>query len=230
MTVRAPIDGRVYQLMGFPGTSLTRESMIADGSTVVTLYRPDMLQIRVDVRFEDIPKVSLGQQVLINNPALRDPLSGSVLFVSSEANIQKNTLQVKVGIDAPSAVFKPEMLVEVTFLAPEPPKSAGDAEEVARLFLPQQLVLKDESGSFVWLADQSGGVVRKTPVTTGVAAAGGLVEISRGLSMGSRVVARGHENLEDGSRIRIVSEDAESVDSRAAETHRAMSRLPEQGD
>ena len=35
----------------------------ADGSTVVTLYRPEMLQVRVDVRFEDIPKVSLGQPV-----------------------------------------------------------------------------------------------------------------------------------------------------------------------
>jgi HlyD family secretion protein len=235
MTVRAPIDGRVYQLLGFPGTNLTggmSPFASVDGSTVVTLYRPDMLQIRVDVRFEDIPKVSLGQRVLINNPALHEPLSGSVLFVSSEANIQKNTLQVKVGIDAPSAIFKPEMLVEVTFLSPKPAEPAADAEQVARLYLPQQLVLKDESGPFVWLADQSGGVVRKTPVVTGPAAAGGLVEISRGLSMGSRVVARGHENLTDGSRIRVVSEDSEAAGNggHPPQAHRAMSRLPGEGD
>ena len=44
---------------------------------------------------------------------------GTVLFISSEADIQKNTLQVKVAIPDPPDVFKPEMLVDVTFLAPE---------------------------------------------------------------------------------------------------------------
>ena len=97
----------------------------ADGSTVVTLYRPDMLQARVDVRFEDIPKVALGQKVLINNPALSEPISGKVLFVSSKANIQKNTLEVKVALDKPVPVFKPEMLVNVTHLALKPAGNSG---------------------------------------------------------------------------------------------------------
>ena len=66
MTVRAPIDGRVYQLVAYPGTTLTGGMgpvPNADGSTVVTLYRPECCRVRVDVRFEDIPKVSLGQPV-----------------------------------------------------------------------------------------------------------------------------------------------------------------------
>src|SRR5262249_9753520 len=86
MTVRAPVDGRVYQLVAFPGTNLTggmSPVANADGSTVVTLYRPSMLQVRADVRFEDIPKVHLGQQVQIKNPALPAPITGKVLFVSS---------------------------------------------------------------------------------------------------------------------------------------------------
>jgi hypothetical protein len=35
------------------------------------------------------------------------------------------------------------------------------------------------------------------------------VEVAEGLTVGSRVVARGYENLSDGQRIRIVSEAAE---------------------
>ncbi len=123
MTIRAPVDGRVYQLVGLPGARVGEGVMTAmaghDGSSIITMYQPESLQIRVDVRFEDIPKVGLGQPVKIDNPALATPISGRVLFISSEADIQKNTLQVKVEIESPPEFFKPEMLVDVTFLAPK---------------------------------------------------------------------------------------------------------------
>ena len=64
MTIRAPVDGRVYRLVGLPGARVGTGVMTAmdghDGSSVITMYQPDSLQIRVDVRFEDIPKVSLA--------------------------------------------------------------------------------------------------------------------------------------------------------------------------
>ncbi len=219
MTVRAPLDGRVYQLVGFPGTTLTGGMgpiPNADGSTVVTLYRPEMLQVRVDVRFEDIPKVALGQPVEINNPALAQPLAGKVLFVSSEADIQKNTLQVKVAIESAPNVLKPEMLVDVTFLAPKTAVAEATASEELQLYLPQQLIQRDESGSFVWEADRSAGTAVKTPLTTGRAAAGGLVQVTGGLDATSRVIARGHEGLADGDRIRVVDEEANYAAAAAA--------------
>jgi multidrug efflux pump subunit AcrA (membrane-fusion protein) len=187
-----------------------------------------MLQVRVDVRFEDIPKVSLGQAVRINNPALSEPLAGRVLFISSVANIQKNTLGVKVAIDSPPPVFKPEMLVDVTFLAPKPVGDASAAEQVTRLYVPQQSVQKDETGAYVWLADQSAGVAKQAMVTPGQAIDGGLVEVTSGLSMASRVIARGHEGLSAGDRIRVRGEElaAATTQSAATEPHASMSRLP----
>jgi RND family efflux transporter MFP subunit len=234
MTVRAPVDGRVYQLMAYPGTTLTAGMAgpaNADASTVVTLYCPDMLQVRVDARFEDIPKVTLGQPVTINNPALAAPLTGQVLFVSSEANIQKNTLQVEVAIDAPPAVFKPEMLVDVTFLAPRPPESVAEVSEELRLYVPQQLIQRDESGVCVWLADETAGVARKAVVTTGNVGNGGLIEMTGGLSIASRIIARGHDGLTDGERIRVVGEDADITANYAPSTaiRQSMSRLPQGG-
>jgi len=214
MTIRAPVDGRIYQLVANPGTTLTggmSPVANADGSTVVTMYRPDMLQVRVDVRFEDLPKVTLGQHVLINNPALPKPISGKVLFVSSRANIQKNTLEVKVGLDEPVSVFKPEMLVNVTHLAPKPADAVAKSTMPMRLYVPQQLVQHDDAGSYVWLADQSAGAARKTTIATGGMSAGGLVEVTQGLSVGSRIISRGYESLSDGARIRVVSEDSNQV-------------------
>jgi RND family efflux transporter MFP subunit len=235
MTIRAPIDGRVYQLVASPGSTLAggmSPIANADGSTVVTLYRPDMLQARVDVRFADIPKVSLGQSVMINNPALDEPASGRVLFVSSEANIQKNTLEVKVALDEPVEVFKPEMLVEATYLAPKPAESNAGESQVTRLYAPRALIVRDDGGSYVWLADQSSGVARKTPITTGEAGIGGLVEVTAGLTPTSRIIARGHETLTDGARIRVVGEEADATASIRSDTFskQPLQRLPQPGE
>ena len=211
MTVRAPVDGRVYRLVANPGTSLSSGSgpmASSDNSTVVTMYRPEALQIRVDVRFEDIPKVSLDQPVEINNPALAEPITGEVLYISSEADIQKNTLEVKVAITDPPRVFKPEMLVDVTFLAPEVPEGTEASEQQVRLFIPRQLVQQSESGSFVWVADQSDGIARRVAIETSPARTGAMVEVTRGLTVSSRLIASGIEGLSDGDRIRITQEQA----------------------
>ncbi len=213
MTVRAPVDGRIYQLLGHPGSRIGSEMNQGmrnfDGSTVVTLYRPDMLQIRVDVRFEDIPMVSLNQPVAIENAAIVSPIKGTVLFISSEADIQKNTLQVKVAIDSPPAVFKPEMLVDVTFLSPKrtDPGTAVDIAETTRIYVPKQLIQKDDDAAFVWVADQSAGVARKTQVQTGSVGAGGFIEIVGGLTVSSRLISGGREGLSDGQRIEITGEE-----------------------
>ena len=238
MTVRAPVAGRVLRLVGEPGARLMDSSGhegSRDGSTVVTLYQPQSLQVRVDVRFEDVPKVSWGQPVRIASPAVPKPLAGKVLFISSEADIQKNTLQVKVAIDSPPAVFKPEMLVDVTFLAPAVAESEEASEEELRLFVPAPLVQHDDQGTFVWLADQSEGIARKARVETVAAAEQELVEVSDGLTIASRLIASGFEGLEDGERIRIVGEQppvSELSPDRLTQgtARRPLRRLPTGGD
>ena len=209
MTVRSTVDGRVLHLIACPGSRLMigrGQEGSHDGTTVVTLYRPDMLQVRVDVRFEDLPRVRLGQTVLIESPAVPSPLSGEVLFLSSEADIQKNTLEVKVAIHCPPLVLKPEMLVDVTFLAPKSQKRDSTPSDRLRLFIPERVVLRDGSESFIWAVDQSAGVARRTPVELGGAGPHGLVEVTRGLNITSRIVASDHDDLRDGQRIRVTGE------------------------
>lgn len=236
MTVRAPMDGRVYRLIGHPGARIGGDGGMThilghDSSTIVTMYRPESLQVRVDVRFEDIPHVSLAQPVEIDNPALSEPLVGKVLFVSSQADIQKNTLEVKVAIDEPVPVFKPEMLVDVTFLAPETAAPSQEPSEATRLYVPQALVKQGEDGTFVWLADQSAGRAHKLPVTTGVVGVGGLIEITSGLTAASRLIASGTEDLAEGDRILVSAEESSLPDATPTGrgSHAPLQRLPAGG-
>lgn len=218
MTVVSPIDGRVFRLIAHPGARLggggggASQTSGHDSSTVVTLYRPGMLQVRVDVRFEDIPRVGLNQAVRIDNPALEKPLTGKVLFVSSEADIQKNTLQVKVEIPDPPAVFKPEMLVDVTFLSQpvahrDGQSPSADSEADVRILVPANLIHGQGDEAFVWIADRSRGIAVRQPVQCGDQSADGLVEVHRGLNVSSRLIVSGVEGLADADPIRVAGED-----------------------
>jgi multidrug efflux pump subunit AcrA (membrane-fusion protein) len=208
MTIRSPVDGRVMHLLTSPGTHLMggRGKLGEhDGGVVVTLYQPKMLQIRVDVRFEDLPQTGRDQPVLIESPALLEPLKGRVLFPTSFADIQKNTLSVKVVIDDPPEVMKPDMLVDVTFLSPER-NDAEDAGKTApmRIYVSRRLVVADNSGSFVWVADQAARTAHRRRITLrNPAAPGDMLEVTDGLNIASRLIDSGADLLNDGDRIEV---------------------------
>lgn len=230
MTVVAPITGRVFQLIADPGARIggPAQNPGYDGSTIVTLYRPEMLQIRVDVRFEDIPRVQLNQPVEINNPALASPIVGQVLIISSEADIQQNTLQVKVAIPDPPEVFKPDMLVAATFLAPKQTGRPTTDDKVARIYVLQQLVQQGADGPFVWVVDQSNGVARRVAIQTGSIGANGLREVTKGLNVSSRIIASNADGLVDGERIRVDSNAAPEPATPPENDVTPNSRLPNQ--
>ena len=232
MTVVAPTDGRVFRLIAHPGARIgggVTQMTGHDGSTVVTMYQPEMLQVRVDVRFEDILKVSLKQPVRIDNPALPSPLTGEVLFISSEADIQKNTLQVKVAIPDPPPVFRPEMLVDVTFLAPRQSGTPSEQTQQVKLYVLRQLVHQVDGVSFVWLADQLDGVARRTVIQTEAAGSGGFVEVTDGLTVSSRIISSETDGLRDGDRIRVTGEHASlgvTTNAGLSSGPNALNRLP----
>ncbi len=210
MTVRAPITGRVLSLNAQPGRRLMGINAASerDSSTVATLYDPQQLQIRADVRLEDVPQVQIGQPVQIVTASLKQPLRGHVLAATSQADIQKNTLSVKVAIDEPPAVIKPEMLAQVTFLAPEIPGSKTDGEsDPLRLLVARELVETGESGAAVWIADSIHGIARRQAVQLGLAGTNQLTEVTTGITALDKLIVGGREGLRHGDRIRIIGED-----------------------
>ncbi|MBI1314733.1 HlyD family efflux transporter periplasmic adaptor subunit [bacterium] len=244
MTIRAPVAGRVMHLLTTPGTFVSGSVSMGtgmsqhDSGTVVTLYQPDRLQVRVDVRFEDLPQTALGQPVQIESPALSEPIVGRVLFPTSFADIQKNTLSVKVAIDDPPELLKPEMLVDVTFLSSgssgdantESSDSAAEAERIAPLhiFIPRELVSSDESGAtVVWLADLSAGIARRQRIEISESGNGPLVEVTSGLTPASRLIASGQMGLRDGDRILVTK--TEAPPAATSPNHKHLERRPGSG-
>ncbi|WP_430453341.1 HlyD family efflux transporter periplasmic adaptor subunit [Rhodopirellula europaea] len=206
--VRAPMDGRVLRLVAAPGTRVMGLDATAGQSsnTVIEMYDPDRLQVRADVRLEDVPMVTPGQPVEIETASSPAPIKGRVLQSTSSANIQKNTLEVKVELIDPPPSVSPEMLVTATFLAPQVERSASEATEAERMFAPKQLIESGESGSFAWVVD-SDETARQRSVEVGSNGSDGLVEIKSGLRVTDKLIASGSDGLTQGSPVHVTGDD-----------------------
>jgi multidrug efflux pump subunit AcrA (membrane-fusion protein) len=210
MTIKAPTAGKVMALVARPGSKVMGQSSAAgqEASTVVTMYDPAQLQIRADVRLEEVPRVFIGQQARIETPAVKGALMGEVIAATSITDIQKNTLQVKVAVHDPPAVLKPDMLVQVTFLSPASttPATPQTAAGPLTLVIPHGLVQHDGQAARVWIADREHNVAVLREVTLGGLTPEGLREVKQGLAVGDRIIEQGAEGLRAGERIRIEGE------------------------
>ena len=209
MEVVAPMDGIVMRRLAEPGSKLMLNSDMAQSAQAVRLYDPKKLQVRVDVPLADAAKVGVGQQAIVAVDVLADrTFKGKVTRIVHEADIQKNTLQVKVAIEDPAAELKPEMLARVKFLAAaQTPKGGSDTRQ--RVFAPQRLIQTPHAGhTIAWVVDQGRGVAVMKTVTLGSGKTDGWVEVAEGLQPGDRLISSDTSSLSDGQRVKVTGEDA----------------------
>jgi len=128
--VQAPIDGVVMEVHALPGQNLFAGDM-ALGRAIVTLYDPRRLRVRADVPLADAAGLAVGQQARVTVEVLPDRVfEGVVSRLVHKADIQKNTVGVKVTLIDPSPELKPDMLARVR-IEVAPPRHPGTARPAA---------------------------------------------------------------------------------------------------
>jgi RND family efflux transporter MFP subunit len=217
MQVRSPADGIVMQRLAEPGAKLFLEMDDPKSAQAVRLYDPKKLQVRVDVPLADAAKVGVGQPAQIVVGVLPDrTYTGKITRIVNEADIQKNTLQVKVAIDNPSSELKPEMLARVKFLsAPAPAVSAAATPSVAsssvspsgaqQIFAPESLIDRGGGMTMVWIADTKKNVAEFRMIELGTVRSDGWIAVASGLRAGDQLITD-VQGLKEGQKIRVVGE------------------------
>lgn len=134
--VRSPVDGVVMRLEAEPG------DMVGHGATgVVALYDPKKLRARIDVPIDSLSGIHEGQRVEVTSEAIGDVVvPGVVQRLQHETDMLKNTLQVKIGLEDPPALLRPETLCRARFLAPEGDAATNSGRTVAAFRVPQDAV------------------------------------------------------------------------------------------
>lgn len=188
--IRAPASGTVMSRRVAPGTAVG----MADEMPLAELFDPASLQVRADVPLADIGAVGVGDRAEIRIDAFPDQvLRGEVARFVRQADVAKNTVQVKVRIDSPPAGLTPDMLARVRIY---PRAAAGAAGTVpagrTRLWARDECI--ERSGETVHVRVVAGiadgrGTVERRPVQVGEGRDGGWVEVTGGLRLGDLLVA-----------------------------------------
>lgn len=210
MTIPAPCDGVVLKRLVSPGSRVTPT---ADQHSVhlMHLYDPERLQVRVDVPLADAAAVGVGQPAQITLAVLPEHLfRGTVTRVVHEADIQKNTVEVKVAIEAPRSAIKPEMLARVRFLAGQETR-----ERRSRRFVPRSAIEGTGESARVWIVDGrkgSRGIAARRSVSIGPGrfddSGQEWVEVASGLEPGDWLIVDPPAGLEPDERVVVEEEGA----------------------
>ena len=118
--IRSPISGVVLEKLAEPGELVTPQSFggtRGPSTAVLAVADPRDLQVELDINESDLAKISLGDKCRVIPEAYPDlRFDGVVAEISPEANRQKGTLQIKVGILNPDRHLTPELSAKVEFL------------------------------------------------------------------------------------------------------------------
>lgn len=204
----APMDGVVLKRHTSPGGKRMRGMDDPESATIVTLFDPSRLQVRVDVPLTDAAKVKTGTPARMQISAFPDrQFSGEVTRIVGEADIARNTLQVKVTIRDPDPRLRPEMLCRVEFFSfPNPGSPDTDAFRASEsVWIPEKAVNARQE---VWVVDPVSSRVATRSVELGPESREGYRHARKGVQPGERVVLNPPPNLKPGQRVKTVSGEA----------------------
>lgn len=205
MTIRAPMDGVVQRLLAAPGQKKMLEMDDPDSATIAILFDPRHLQARIDVPLDQAARVSTGQAVRLKSELLPNvDFRGRVTSLSGGADIQRNTLEVKVAIENPDPRLKPDMLVRAGFLSGE---DGGvlpdDSSSRLKIFAPESALVGTGDGMqpSVWVTAPDRRTIEPRAVAPGNESKNGFRRIISGLKPGDQVVVEPTADLRAGQRV-----------------------------
>lgn len=206
MTIRSPMDGLVLRRIKSPGDKVMMGMDDPTSAQVVHVYDPDKLQVRTDVPLAEASHIVVGQRCEVFCEVLPDKaFEGVVTRITNLADLQRNTLEIKVRIIDPDPILKPEMLSRVRFLASSDStaSNASAEDEATPEFLLPREALRD--GSTVLVVRQRSGLrgrVDLVPVkvSESTEAPEGLVSVT-GRLLSTDLVVLGDDELQPGALV-----------------------------
>ncbi len=190
--VDAPFTGFITRRFFDPGTYVTA-STNASSSTLFYLADISKVKVMVDVLEEDIPLLPKVEDVQTVVDAYPDKVfHGKITRISQQLDLSTRTMPVEVDIDNPQDLLKPGMFATVDLIFDR---------ETNTIILPTQVLMDDDSGSYVYTLGQ-GDVVHKNYVKIGVTH-DNRDQILSGLNENDQVVFVGYNLVHDGMKVRV---------------------------
>lgn len=172
--------------------------MVAPATPVVRVVAVQPVKITAGVPERFALDVRPGDTVQVTLDVLPDrEMGGRIGFVGTSVDVENRTLPIEIVMDNPEGLARPRMVANVRI-------RRRQLENV--LVVPQDVLMRTEEGYqlFVATAEEGRLVARARPVTLGPSYRNSVV-IAAGLQPGDSVIVVGHRQVDDRTRVRIVS-------------------------
>ena len=193
-SVVAPIDGVIFERRVEPGERVGGD--MENEGAMFALFDPAMVQVRCDVPLADAGSVMPGQLAEVTVDAFKGrTFHGTVLVGGFRADIAKNTLQVKIGLDDADGLLRPDTLTRVRIMVP------GSSAATARtqVVVPSDWVVRDGTRATALVMDA--GFLRRVDLGEVTDTGDGWLIAGDGVRPGEVIVHPSHASLPDGTRI-----------------------------
>lgn len=184
----APFPGVITRRFLDPGTYLASSS-----TPLFQLMDIDSVKIVISIQERDLVAVKKGTRAEITVDAYGTKVfAGTVTRMADALDLSTRSMAVEIDIPNYDHLLKPGMFATVTLIIGDHPDA---------LTVPTMAIQKDDSGSFVFVADKD--VARRKRITTGTEQ-GTRTEVLSGLDGSESVVVVGQQLVKDGGLMNIL--------------------------
>jgi RND family efflux transporter MFP subunit len=184
--IKSPIDGTVDAVNIKVGES------VAPGMPTITVVNTQQLKVKGNIAEAFISDIHAGDSLMIRFPDLGKEIASTATYVSHAIDPINRTFMVEVALPQ-NPDYHPNMIALM--------KIVDYSAKVATV-IPINVVQSDPTGTFVFVAVQSGAtmVAKKQPITVGKVN-NGMAEILSGVKPGDKLITVGYEDLNNGDAV-----------------------------
>jgi membrane fusion protein, multidrug efflux system len=185
----SPIEGVVNLKIA----SLGEHVNVAPKDEIMTVVQMDPLELEFYLPENWIGKVRLGTKIQFTVKAFsEEKFAATLQFISPTADPATRNVKMKAVFQNRNARLKPGYFAEVTIQTGKNPQA---------LVVPESAVFSQEGKIFAFVVQN--GIAHRKEVETGHRF-DGKVEILRGIQKGDQVVTAGHEQLSEGTKVKMI--------------------------
>lgn len=187
--IKSPINGTVEEVNVKIGQMLSPTPNFA-AFRVVNLAS---VKVTAEVAEAYTSKIKKGDQVILRFPDINREVNARISFASKYINPVNRTFVVEARFPKGMNNYKANMIAVLRI---------NDYKNSSAIVLPVNVVQSDVNGDYVFVAQKNTKqwVARRRAVKPGQTY-NGLVEITKGLSSGEKVITSGYQDLEDNEKV-----------------------------
>lgn len=188
--IKAPISGVVDEFNPKVGEAVSPGSPLP----VARIVNTNSLKVIAEISESNAGKINKGDEAIVFLPDINKEFPATVTVTSQAINTLSRAFPVELTFKGKvNASLRPNMIAVV---------KVKDYVKPQALVVPVNVVQKDETGDFVYVAAKEGNknIVRKKKVTTGLTY-GGQAEVTGGLAVNDPLITAGYQNLNEGQPV-----------------------------